>query len=131
MLKDLFIYVHAVVQEKGSEWRRGTPDSNEKPELELKIIDLKPLKEVRKLIKNLYISFPLQNLDREIVDQAIDMILKNGGDITLYVEVKDLFTMEKVSIFSRKHRVSINSALFKFLEEAQELEKLTYRIEMT
>lgn len=131
MIKDLFIYVHAVIQEKGSEWRRGTSESNEKPELELKIIDLKPLKEVRKLIKNLYISLPLQNLDREIVDQTIDMILRNEGDINLYMEVKDLFTMEKVSFFSRKHRVSISSALFKFLEDAQEQEKLTYRIEMT
>ena len=129
MIKDLFLYIHAVVQEKGSDWSRK-PASDLKPEIELKIITIMPFREVRKQIKRIRISLSVQKLNNDVVETLTSLIKENKGDVSVYMDIKDFFTFEKVSLFSRPYRMKITSEVYKYLKYAEEEEILTYKIEM-
>ena len=60
-----------------------------------------------------------------------DLISKNKGDVSVYVEIKDFFTFEKVTLFARPHRMKITSDVYKYLKNAEEQDILKYKIEMT
>ena len=130
MIKDLFIYIHALVQERGSDWNNKIP-TDVKPEIELKIVSIMPFKEIRKQIKRIRISLSLQKLENYVVDELTDLISKNKGDVSVYVEIKDFFTFEKVTLFARPHRMKITSDVYKYLKNAEEQDILKYKIEMT
>lgn len=130
MVKDLFIYVHCVVQEKGADYKNFKPDPSGKPELELKIIKMIPIKEVRKMIKRIKISISLQKLDNDVVTELTDLVLKNKGDINVYIDIKDFFSTDKITLFSRQHSIKINSDVYQFLKRAQAEEILEFKIEM-
>ena len=129
-IKDLALYVHGIVQIKGSDWKNFAPDPSLPPELEFKIMNIAPLKEIRKQIRRIKISLSLQRLDNDVVEELAAMILRNKGDVNVYVEVKDFFTMEKVSLFARSHRLKINSEVFQYLKRAKEEEILDFKVEM-
>ncbi|MGC3977580.1 MAG: DNA polymerase III subunit alpha [Paludibacteraceae bacterium] len=130
MVKDLFIFVHCIIQEKGADFRNFKPDPNTKPELELKIVKMMPIKEVRKMIRRIKISLSLQKLDNDVATELSDIILQNKGDINVYIDVKDFFTSEKVSLFARQHSIKINSGVYQYLKRAKEEEILDFKIEM-
>ena len=131
LIKDLFVFIQAVVQEKGSDYRNYTPDPNVKPEIELKIMNIMPFKEVRKMIKRIRIFLSLQKLTNDVVEELTDIITDNKGDVNVYVEIKDFYTLERVTLFARPHRMKITSAVYQYLKRAVEEELLTYKIEMT
>ena len=68
----------------------------------------------------------------EITDKFVSDINKfaNIGE-NVYVEIKDFYTLERVTLFARPHRMKITSAVYQYLKRAVEEELLTYRIEMT
>ncbi len=130
MIKDLFLYIHAFVQEKGSEWNKKA-ETDLKPELELKIVTMMPFRDVRKLIKRIRISLSLQKLDNDVVEELTKLILNNKGDVSIYMDIKDFFTFEKVSLFARQHRLKITSEVYKYLKEADEQDILRYKVELS
>ena len=121
MIKDLFLYVHAVIQEKGADWSYK-PVTEGKPEIEMKLINIMPFKDVRKMIKRIRISLSLQKLTNDVVEELTQIILKNKGEVSVYVEIKDFFTFEKVTLFARPHRMKITSDVYKYLKQAEEEE---------
>lgn len=129
MIKDLFIYITAVVQPKGADYKYYKKKEGE-DEIELKIVSIKPFREVRKMINNINISLSLQKITNEFVEELLDMILKNKGDVNIYVNVKNPFTFERVRLFSREYRVKMNSHFYKYLKEAEKNEFLEYSIDM-
>jgi len=132
MIKDLFIYIHALVQEKGADYKyQPTRDPNVKPEIELKIANIMPFKDVRKLIKRIHINLSLQKLSADVVEELTRVIAGNKGDVNVYIEVKDFFSSEKVTLFARSHRIKINSAVYKYLKYAEEEDILRYKIDMS
>lgn len=129
MIKDLFIFLHAVVQERGADWgSRYKPEGPPQPEL--KIVNIMPFRDVRNLIKNLKISLSLQKLTNDVVEELSDLILKNKGEVSVYIDIKDFFTFEKVSLFSRPYRVRVNTEVYKFLKRAEEEEILQYKVDI-
>ena len=132
MIKDLFIYLHGGVQERGADRRyyRSDQNPNAKPEPELRIVNIMPFKEVRKMVKKLKISIFLQKLTHDFIEELSDLVLKNKGTVTLHIEVKDFYTLERVSLFSRHHRLKITSEVYKFLKQAEADEQIRYKIEM-
>ena len=97
----------------------------------MKIVSIMPFKEIRKQIKRIRISLSLQKLENYVVDELTDLISKNKGDVSVYVEIKDFFTFEKVTLFARPHRMKITSDVYKYLKNAEEQDILKYKIEMT
>ena len=131
MIKDLFLYIHAVVQVKGSDYRNHTPDPNVKPEIELKIMNIMPFKEVRKLITRIRIYLSLDKLTNDVAVELTKIVTENKGDVNVYIEIKDFLTSEKISLFARPHRMKINSTVYQYLKQAEAEDILRYKIEMT
>ena len=130
MIKDLFVYIHTLVQERWSD-RNNKPTTDTKAETELKIVSIKSFKDIRKQIKRIRISLSLQKLDNDVLEELTSLILENKGNVSVYVEIKDFFTFENVTLFSRTHRMKISSNVYKYLKNAEELDILKYKIEMT
>ena len=131
MIKDLFLYIHAVVQVKGSDYRNHTPDPNVKPEIELKIMNIMPFKEVRKLITRIRIYLSLDKLTNDVAVELTKIVTENKGDVNVYIEIKNFLTSEKITLFARPHRMKINSAVYQYLKQAEAEDILRYKIEMT
>ncbi|VBB47501.1 DNA polymerase III, alpha subunit [uncultured Paludibacter sp.] len=131
LIDDLFVFIHGIVQVRGSDFKNYKPDPNVKPELEMKIVKMMPIKDIRKAVKRIKISLSLQKLDNDVVMELTDAILENKGDVNVYVEVKDFFSSEKVTLFARHHSIKINSAMYQYLKRAKEEEILDYKVEMS
>ena len=131
MIKDLFLYIHAVVQVKGSDYRNQTPDPNVRPEIELKIMNIMPFKEVRKLITRIRIYLSLDKLTNDVAIELTKIVSENKGDVNVYIEIKNFLTSEKITLFARPHRMKINSAVYQYLKQAEAEDILRYKIEMT
>ena len=131
MIKDMLLYIHAVVQVKGSDYRNQTPDPNVKPEIELKIMNIMPFKEVRKLITRIRIYLSLDKLTNDVAIELTKIVSENKGDVNVYIEIKDFLTSEKISLFARPHRMKINSTVYQYLKQAEAEDILRYKIEMT
>ena len=126
MIKDLFIFIHGTVHERGSDWGRPQ-EQKSRPEIELKLVNIMPFKDVRSLIKRIRISLSLQKITHDVVEELSELAKKNKGGVSLYIEIKDFFTFEKVSLFARRHRININSEVYKFLKHYEAEEVLQYK----
>lgn len=82
------------------------------------------------MIKRIRISLSLQKINNDIVEELSDLVKNNKGDVNLYIEIKDFFTFERVSLFARQHRIKINSEVYKFLKRREAEEVLQYKVEM-
>lgn len=129
MIKDLFIYIHGTVHERGSDWRRK-PNVTGPPEIELKLVNMMPFKDVRNMIRRIRISLSLQKIDNDLVEELLELVKKNKGTVNLYIEIKDFFTFERVSLFARKHRIKVSSEVYRFLKRREAEETLQYKVEM-
>lgn len=127
MIKDIFIYVHAVVQERQYGWNRS--DDNEKPEIELKLISIIPFKDARKQIKSLRISLYSQNVDSMLLEKLLDYLSSKKGDVNLFINLVDIYTAEKLTLYSRKHQIKITTEIYNWLNQAQEEGLLRFEVE--
>jgi len=121
MIKDLYLYIHAVVQEKGADYKYNKPkDPNIPNELELKIQKIEVFSDVKdKLISTLTLTIPLQQLTEDFAVELSDIVMKNKGNVNLYIHVVDEFSPNKVVLFSRQHRIHINTKVYHVLKRAQ------------
>lgn len=121
MIKDLYLFIHAVVQEKGTDFKYNKPaESTSPPELELKIQKIDVFSEVKdKLISTLTLTIPLEKLTEDFAVELSDAVLKNKGNVNLYIHVVDILSPNKVVLFARQHRIHITPKVFHFLKRAQ------------
>ena len=129
MIKDFFIYIHGTVHERGSDWGKKQ-ETTGPPEIEFKLANVMSFKDVRSMIKRIRISLSLQKINNDIVEELSDLVRNNKGEVNLYIEIKDFFTFERVSLFARQHRIKINSEVYKFLKRREAEEVLQYKVEM-
>ncbi len=132
MIKDLYLYIHAVVQEKGSDFKYNKPsssDANAPKELELKIQKIEVFSDIKdKLINTLTLTIPLQQLSEEFVLEFTDMVMTNKGNVNLYMQVVDEVSPNKVLLFARQHRIQINKKVYRLLKHAREERILDFQV---
>jgi DNA polymerase III subunit alpha len=130
MIKDLYLFISAVVQEKGADYKYNKPsDPNIPKELELKIQKIEVFSDIKdKLINTLTLTIRLQQLTQDFAIELNDMILKNKGNVNLYVQVVDEFSPNKVMLFARQHRLQINKEVYHSLKKAQNDEILEFQV---
>jgi DNA polymerase III subunit alpha len=123
MIKDLYLFITATVQEKGSDYNKynkPSADTTSTKELELKIQKIEVFSDIKdKLINTLTLTIPIQQLNEDFAVELTDMVLKNKGSVNLYIHVVDELSPNKVVLFARQHRIQINTKLFHFLKHAQ------------
>jgi DNA polymerase-3 subunit alpha len=122
MIKDLYLYINAVVQERGADFKfkkveNTNPDIPK--ELELKIQKIEVFSDVKeKLINTLTLTIPIQQLTMDFAVEMNDMVMNNKGNVNLYIQVVDENSTNKVMLFSRQHRIQINTSVYHMLKHA-------------
>jgi len=133
MIKDLYLYINAIVQEKGADYKYRKPensDPNIPKELELKIQKIEVFSDIKdKLINTLTLTIRLQQLTQDFATELNDSILKNKGNVNLYIQVVDELSPNKVMLFSRQHRIQINTTMYHLLSQAQKEEILEFQVQ--
>lgn len=126
MIKDLYLFISAIVQERGADWKFKKPtDPNLPKEWELKIQKIDVFRDVKdKLIDTITLTIPLQEIDNEFASELSSMVLKNKGNVNLYIDVVDNNSTNKVKLFSRSNRMKIDTDIYRRLKRAKEEGKL-------
>ncbi len=129
MVKDSYLMVHTVVHERGSDQSWFKPKPGEKPIIEPKLINIMPMEEVRKQIKRIKIRLYLQKLTNDMFEEFRVLINENKGNISLYFDIIDVDSLEKITLFSRTKRIAINPKVYHYLKNAEEKGFLSYEVE--
>ena len=131
MIKDLYLYITAVVQERGADFKfkRQETNSDFPKELELKIQKIEVFNDVKdKLVNTLTLTIRLQQLTTDFAVELNDLILKNKGNVNLYINVVDELSPNKVKLFSRQHRFQMNTEVYHSIRNAQAEEILEFQV---
>jgi len=130
MIKDLYLYITAIVQEKGADYRFKKPvDPNSPQELELKIQKIELFRDVKdKLVDKITLTIPLQQIDDEFADELSSLLLAKKGNVNVYVHVIDENSPNKVKLFSRQHRIKIDTDVYRYIKKAKEASILDFAI---
>jgi len=130
MIKDLYLYISAIVQEKGADYRYNKPaEPGEVKPLELKIQKIELFREIKdKLVEKLSLSISLQQIDEELTTMLADIVLKNKGNVNLYINIHDDSSPQKVKLFSRQHRMAIDADIYKKIKRLKQKGILDFQI---
>ena len=122
MIKDLYLYINAIVQEKGADYKYRKPsDPNSTKEIELKIQKIELFRDVKdKLTDKITLTIPIQQIDENMADELSGLILSNKGNVNVYINIIDGNSPNKVKLFSRQHRMKINSDIYHYLKKQKE-----------
>ena len=131
MIKDLYLLIHAVVQERGADFKFKKVETNSDipKELELKIQKIQLISDVQDTAFNtLTITIPLQQLTEDFAVELIDTIQNNRGKISLYVQIQDELSSNKVKLFSRQIRFQMNKSVYHVLKKYKEEKLIDFQI---
>ncbi len=76
----------------------------------------------------LTLTIPLQQIDDEFATEISDLVLKNKGNVNVYIHVVDESSPNKVKLFSRQHRLKINTEVYRKLKKAREAGQLEFQV---
>ncbi len=116
MIKDMYLLITATVQYRGADWaRKGQQNQNTQNQTpELKIQKIEVLNEVRdNLVEKLSLTFSVDQMDEEMAIEMSDMVLKNPGKVSLYINVVDKLSQSRVRLYARQHRIRLTKDFFK------------------
>ena len=123
MIKDLYLFLHVVVQERGADYKYKKVEATEPnipKELELKIQKIEVFSDIKdKLINTLTLTIPIQQMSDDLAVELTDLVIKNKGNVNLYIHVVDENSPNKVILFARQHRIQINKKVYHSLKQAQ------------
>jgi DNA polymerase-3 subunit alpha len=132
MIKDLYLFINATVQERGADFRfkkqeNTNPDAPK--ELELKIQKIEVFSDIKdKLVNTLTLTVRLQQLTEDFAIEFNELALENKGNVNLYIQVVDELSPNKIMLFSRQHRIQINTKVYHALKRAQNEEILEFQV---
>lgn len=129
MIKDLYVMMQVLVQEKVSFGYQAPRDPNLPKELELRIRKIEMLDEVRdQMVEKLTLSIPLDQLDKELSTSLIEIINKTPGRTNIYFDIIDMEAQERLKLFARKNRISMTNDFYNFLKRYKEEGRLDFII---
>jgi DNA polymerase III subunit alpha len=97
--------------------------------LELKIQKIQLIPEIKDtLFNSITISIALQKLTEDFAVQLIDTIQNNRGKISLYVQIVDDLSPNKVKLFSRQIRFDMNKTVYHLLKKARDEKTIDFQI---
>ncbi|NDP21210.1 MAG: DNA polymerase III subunit alpha [Paludibacter sp.] len=131
MIKDLYLFINAIVQERGADFKFKKVETNPNipKELELKIQKIEVFSDIKeKLINTLTLTIPVQQLTLDFAEEMTDMVMKNKGNVNLYIQVVDENSTNKVTLFSRQYRIQINTQVYHMLKHAQSQEMIDFQV---
>ena len=109
MFTDYFLFIRCKVQPK---------PYNDK-ELEVKIVSIMQLSELRDSIKEVTVQLPVEEVTHELIGGLSERVRESKGDTLLRVNVFDRNTQVVLNLYSRSHRVTLSQSLVDYLEDNQ------------
>ena len=116
LLKDLYVLVQGVVQQRGAgqKWFREGPD--EKAEFEFVVQSVETLNETqKKRSEGIQIRLALEAVTPELIDELADKIKENPGQGRLHVTVFNPLNKQQVALTSRSLPIHITPRFYKWL----------------
>ncbi len=116
MLKDLFVMVTGVVQQRGagSKWFKEGKDEEAEFEFMVQRVDmLSDAQETR--TEGLNIRLQLETITPEAIDELADIVEANPGKARLHVSVYNPLNRQQISLTARNHAVRVTPPLYKWL----------------
>lgn len=124
LIKDMYLLIYAVVQQRGADrpYFKPNPDLP----LELKIQRILPLPEtpVDSLVKKITLTIPLVNVTPPFVQELKEQLLQNEGKIPLYFKLVDTDSQAMVRALSQNVHVTMSESLYKYIKNAELQEEL-------
>ena len=116
LLKDLYVLVQGVVQQRGAgqKWFREGPD--EKAEFEFVVQSVETLNETqKKRSEGIQIRLALEAVTPELIDELADKIKENPGQGRLHVTVFNPLNKQQVALTSRSLPIHATPRFYKWL----------------
>ena len=116
MLKDLYVLVTGVVQQKGAGMKWFKEGKDEEAEFEFVVQRVDMLSEVQdNRMEGINIRLSLDKVTPETIDELADMVDANPGKARLHVSVYNPLNRQNVALTSRQHAVRITPSFYKWL----------------
>ena len=116
MLKDTYVLVTGVVQQKGTgqPWYREKKDEEAEFEFVVQKVDM--LNEVQeKRTEGIVIRLNLENINYETIDDLADQIKSSPGHGRLHVSIYNPLNRQQVALTSRSQAVRVNTKFYRWL----------------
>ncbi len=119
--ENLFIAIIVKTQERGSDWKYPSKNTDNTPkEIEAKILKMELLENVaEKLVKKLTISLQLGRINAELTQRLLEILSDNNGQTELFLEVYDPETGSNINLRSKKLHVNPTNKLVTELESME------------
>ena len=116
MLKDLYVLITGVVQQKGAGQKWFREGKDEEAEFEFVVQKVEMLNEVQeKRTDGLNISLSLNALTPEMADELTEQIKANKGTGRLHITVFNPMNRQNVALTSRSAAIHVSPALYRWL----------------
>lgn len=116
LLKDLYVLVQGVVQQRGAgqKWFREGPD--EKAEFEFVVQSVETLNDTqKKRCEGIQIRLALEAVTPELIDELADKVKENPGQGRLHVTVYNPLNKQHVALTSRSLPIHVTPRFYKWL----------------
>ena len=130
MLKDLYVLVRGVVQQKnaGQRWFKEQPD--ETADYEFIVQHVETLSEAQaQKVTGITIHTYLDNLSRELVDELFDQVSENKGHARLSFVVHNSINKQQVEMISQTFTIKVTPKLYRWLCEKKQDGLLTFTLQ--
>ena len=118
MLKDLYVLVSGVVQQKGAGMKWFKEGKDEEAEFEFVVQRVDMLNEVQdKRVEGIALRLSLPAINNDIIDELVEHIKANKGNERLHVYVYNPLNRQQVALTSRSYAVRITPAFYKWLSQ--------------
>ena len=71
----------------------------------------------------------MQQMTDDFAVELTDLVVKNKGNVNLYIQVVDENSPNKVMLFARQHRIEINKKVYRSLKHAQNKGILDFQVQ--
>ena len=117
MLKDLYVLVTGVIQQKnaGMKWFKEAKDEEAEFEFVVQHVDM--LSDVQNnRIEGINIRFSLDSVTPESIDELADLVEANPGQERLHLSVYNPLNRQQVALTSRSYAVHVSPDFYKWLD---------------
>ena len=116
MLKDLYVLVTGVIQQKGAGMKWFKEGKDEEAEFEFVVQRVDMLSEVQdQRMEGLNIRLALDKVTPETIDELADMVDANPGKGRLHVSVVNPLNRQSVALTSRSNAIRVTPKMYKWL----------------
>ena len=121
MLKDLYVLVTGVIQQRNAGQRWFREQADEVAEYEFMVQNITMLSDVQEQrTEGINLQLPLDGLNNELIDELGEQIAANPGNSRLHICVYNPINRHRVAMTSRSHNVHVTQHFYRWLREKRQ-----------